>query len=105
MTPKEIKQVYDRYKQSTNMSYLELKNWYNNPCSKKASIGRDAINRNLNLLSKSINNWTERDAKEALKTISFNARMSKVSAGSIVPGCGVSKRTISLKNWAFDPNK
>jgi hypothetical protein len=105
MDKNRIKNIYKRYKDSTNMSYDELKKWKKNPCSKKASIGDTAINRNLNLLSKPSKKWDSRDAKEALKTISFNARMSKVKAGKKVKDCNLSKRTISLKNWALDPNK
>lgn len=105
MNRDKIQSVYKRYKQNTNMTYSELKKWSKNPCSKKASIGRAAINRNLKLLRKPLSKWDERDAEEALKTISFNSRMRKVPAGERVDGCNLSKRSISLMNWAFDPNK
>lgn len=105
MKKTQIEKIYDEYKKSTNMTYNELLKWSKNPCSKKASIGTEAIQRNLMLLSTPKNKWTEKHAQEANKAISFNARMSKVKAGDIVKGCGVSKRTISLKNWALDPNK
>lgn len=87
------------------MSYSELKKWSKNPCSKKASIGRTAINRNLKLLRKPVSKLDEKDAQESLKTISFNSRMKKVPAGERVDGCNLSKRSISLMNWGFDPNK
>ena len=105
MSRKEIENVYDRYKKSTNMTYQQLLKWSKDPCSKKASIGTEAIERNLMLLGTPRNLWTANHAKEARKAISFNARMSEVNAGNIVKGCGISKRTISLKNWALDPNK
>jgi hypothetical protein len=105
MNRTQINNVYSRYKQSVNMSYSELLKWSQNPCSKKASIGNTAINRNLMLLKTPKEQWTVKHATEALKSISFNTRMSKVNAGDIIKGCGISKRTISLKNWALDPNK
>jgi len=109
MNDKERKQLiedtYKRYYKKTNMSYNELLKWKNNPCSKKASIGRTAINRNLRLLSKPKNKWTMYDVKEAKKMLAFEARHSKGKAGKEVKGCGVSKRTIARKNWAVDPNK
>lgn len=105
MNKQQINTIYDKYKKSTNMTYVELLKWSKNPCSEEASIGRDAINRNLKLLGTPRNLWTAQHAREAQKAISFNARMSEVDAGKIVKGCGISKRTISLKNWALDPNK
>ena len=57
------------------------------------------------LLSTSKNAWTDYHVKEALKQISFEKRHRKGKAGKEVKGCGISKRTIARKNWAFDPNK
>jgi len=93
------------YKELTNMTLSELQKWKKNPCSKKASIGRTAINRNLKLLSRMKNKWTKTDIAEAKKAISFIKRHSVAKKGKEVKGCGVSKRTIALKNWAYDPNK
>lgn len=99
-----IEKTYKKYKNSVNMTYSELLAWSNNPCSKKASIDRSPINRNLELLSTPKSDWTKKHIKWAKKTISFVARMKKVNAGR--PICnGLSKRTISLKNWAYNPNK
>ena len=42
---------------------------------------------------------------EAIKAISFLARHKGQPSGKPVSNCGLSKRTIALKNWAFDPNK
>jgi hypothetical protein len=99
MKTNNLDNTFKKYKKSVNMNLGELKEWKKNPCSKKASIGRAAINRNINLLSKNKNQWTEKDIKEAKKTISFNARMSKVKPGKKVKGCNISKRDISLANW------
>lgn len=105
MKQPEIDKTYREYKRSVNMTAGQLYRWSQKECSKKASQGRGPINRNLRLLSKKKTDWTARDAKDAKKTISFIARMRKVPAGNPVKGCGISKRTISLKNWAYDPNK
>jgi hypothetical protein len=49
--------------------------------------------------------WTKQDIADAKKTIAFVARMKKVKAGKKIKGCGMSKRTISLLNWSYDPRK
>lgn len=108
----DIDEAFKKYHDAVNMSYSELKRWSENPCSKGASLTRGPINRNLYLLSKRKDDWTQKDVKKALKTVAFVARMSKVKDGKPVKvksgGKTIecpSKRTISLKNWAFDPNK
>lgn len=96
-----IRKAYSAYHQSVNMSYTELKRWEQNPCSKKASLSRAPIKRNLNLLSKPFKKWTLRDAHDAMRTVRFNARMSKAKQGKhISRQCRISKRDISLRNWA-----
>lgn len=100
----DVKQHYKKYKDSVNMSYSELKKWSQDPCSKKASLDRKPIKRNLRLLRKEMNEWNTKDIQDSKKTIAFNARMRKVKKGK--PVCnGLSKRDISLKNWAYDPMK
>lgn len=101
----EKEEVYKRYKANVNMSYAEFKAWSQTPCSRKASVDRRPITRNLILLKKPFKNWTETDIQEAKKTISFNSRMKKVRPGKKVKGCELSKRDISLLNWAWDPRK
>jgi hypothetical protein len=98
------KEVYDKYKRTVNMSYSELLTWSKTVCSRKASLDRSPIRRNLRLLGKPFSKWTKNDVSDANRTISFVARMRKVRGGRIV--CGkYSRRDISLKNWAFDPFK
>lgn len=96
--------VYKKYKSSVNMSYSEFKKWSESECSNKASLNRAPIKRNLILLKKPKSKWTEKDIKEAKKTIAFNSRMIKVKPGK--PVCkNKSKRDISLLNWALNPFK
>ena len=83
-------QIYNNYKCLVNMSYSELFKWNNNPCSKKASLSNKPIKRNLKLLSKAKNNWTDKDYADALRTISFIKRMRKVKRGKAVKGCSYS---------------
>lgn len=109
---RDHERIYDDYNRAVNMRLKELKKWAENPCSNQASIGRDAIDRNLNLLSKPKFKWTEADYNEAKKTISFNRRMiknkegkdrfAKVNTQKINCGSG---RNISLRNWAKEVNK
>ena len=96
-----LNSVYSKYKNSTNMSYSELNKWSKNPCSTKASIGRTAINRNLNLLSTPKSQWTQQDITEANKAISYLARAKTIKSNNNVPGCNMTRNEIALKNWAY----
>lgn len=104
-----LDEVYTKYHNIVNMSASELEAWSNNECSKKASLDRSPIQRNLTLLRKSKSDWTANDISNANRTISFVSRMKgaeqgqpvKTDSGKTCP----SKRDISLKNWAYDPNK
>lgn len=101
----EVSEHYRNYKNTVNMTYSELLKWSKNPCSRKASLNRTPILRNLKLLKKKKSDWNKTDTKNAERTISFIKRMSKSRQGKPVKGCALSKRDISLKNWAFDPDK
>lgn len=101
---KEIDRTYKKYKGKVNMTFTELKIWSKNLCSKKASLNRKPIKRNLRLLKKNKSDWNMNDVQDAKKTISFISRMKKVKPGKIV--CkNLSKRDISLLNWGFNPYK
>tara|TARA_R110002167_G_scaffold41794_2_gene127540 strand:- start:347 stop:805 length:459 start_codon:yes stop_codon:yes gene_type:complete len=105
-TQDEIDETFKEYKGSVNMSYSELKRWSETECSKKASIGRTAINRNLTLLSKKKADWTSANATEARKAIAYIARARKQEQGkNVSKDCPYSKNYIALKNWAYDRNK
>lgn len=106
----ELDQVYRDYRDVTNMSASELEQWSETECSKKASVDRSPIKRNVRLLSKNKSEWTEKDITDANKTIAFIARMKENLGGENVieldngTKCGT-KAHISLKNWAYDSKK
>jgi hypothetical protein len=100
-----INEVYSKYHKLVNMSYSELKSWSETDCSKKASLDRGPINRNLNLLSKKKSDWGASEVKSANRTISFISRMKGAEQGKPVSDKCPSKRDISLKNWGYNPNK
>lgn len=100
-----VNEVYAKYHDTVNMSYSELKTWSETDCSKKASLDRGPINRNLNLLSKKKDEWGAAEVKSANRTISFVSRMKNMEQGEPVSKDCPSKRDISLKNWAYNPNK
>jgi hypothetical protein len=104
MEQKEIDKVYNQYKNKTNMTFNELLIWSKNPVSKKASLNRSPIKRNLRLLSRPRSKWNALDVTSARKTISFISRMKKVKPGQKVSG-NLSKRDIALLNWGFNPFK
>jgi len=108
-TQEEIDARYDDYMSAVNMTYSELKAWSETECSQLASLDRAPINRNLELLQTNKSDWNDSHYEDAGKTIAFINRMRENSAGDILEDsngnvCG-SKRTISLLNWAYDPNK
>jgi hypothetical protein len=100
-----IDEVYSKYHGIVNMSYSELKAWSETDCSKLASLDRSPITRNLNLLSKKKSEWGANEVKSANRTISFVSRMKNMEQGEPVSKTCPSKRDISLKNWAYNPNK
>lgn len=102
----ELDEVFKKYNDTVNMSYSELKKWSETDCSKKASIDRSPIVRNLHLLSTPKNAWGKKEIEWANKTISFVSRMKNAEQGKDASkDCDDSKRDISLKNWAYDPGK
>ncbi len=108
-TQEEIEARYDDYMSAVNMTYSELKAWSETECSTLASLDRSPIERNLELLQTNKADWTEKHFEDAGKTIAFINRMRENTAGDILEDsngnvCG-SKRTISLINWAYNPNK
>ena len=100
-----IDEVYAKYHDTVNMSYSELKAWSETKCSRLASLDRSPVNRNLNLLSKKKADWSANEVKSANRTISFVSRMKNMEQGKPVNKECPSKRDISLKNWAYNPNK
>lgn len=100
---KELDRVYRKYKKAVNMSCSELKKWADNPCSRKASLSRRPVKRNLRLLCKPKSDWTKKDLRDAKRTISFVSRMKGMPKGEPVSKGCPSKRDISLKNWAHRP--
>lgn len=102
------KEIINKYSTSVNMTYKQLLDWSKNPNSYLASLDRRPIKRNLKLLKRNPKDWETEDYLSANKTISFIARMKKVSRGGIRIKIGkqtYSKRDIALKNWGFDPFK
>jgi hypothetical protein len=100
-----IDEVYAKYHDTVNMSYSELEAWSKTECSKLASLDRSPINRNLRLLSTKKADWGANEVKNANRTISFVSRMKNMEQGQPVNKTCPSKRDISLKNWAYNPNK
>lgn len=104
--PVERDDVFRRYMDAINMTLNELETWADDPCSREASLSRAPIDRNLRLLGKPREEWDDRDVRDAKRTISFVARMSQGEQGEPVSEeCPLSRRDISLLNWAFDPRK
>jgi len=98
--------VYEKYNNLVNMSYSELKEWSENPCSNEASLDRGPIERNLHLLSTKKEDWDKKEIEWANKTIAFISRMKNSEQGEkISEDCPYSKRDISLRNWAYNPSK
>lgn len=101
----EENRVYEEYHNAVNMTYSELLAWSKTPCSRKASLSREPITRNLRLLKKNKSEWTMRDVRDANKTISFIARHRGQKEGrNISEDCPYSKRFVALANWGYWSN-
>jgi HK97 family phage portal protein len=102
----DLDEVFAKWRDTVNMSASDLKRWSDNECSRLASVDPDAvIKRNLRLLEKNKDDWNAKDITDANRAISFISRMRGMPKGDPVrEGCE-SKRDISLKNWAYNPNK
>jgi hypothetical protein len=102
----ELDEVYSEWNDKVNMSASELQDWSEHPCSREASQDpTKVIRRNLRLLERSKDEWTENDVEDAKRTISFIERMRGTDTADKdggVHGCP-SKRDISLMNWAYNP--
>lgn len=101
---KEVNEVYRNFRNSVNMTERELREWRDDPRSRKASLSREPINDVIRLLDTPKRNWSNKEdgfneIKEAKEVISFNARMSKVNEGEHVAEPNLSKQDISLANW------
>lgn len=101
----DIDEVYERYHAIVNMSASQLEAWSETDCSKLASLDRSPITRNLRLLRRNKDDWTQADVRDANRTISFVSRMREAEQGRPArEGCP-SRRDISLRNWAYDPGR
>lgn len=100
-----IDEIYNRYYNLVNMTYSELLEWSQSVCSRKASLSREPIRRNLYILSLNKNQWTNVVCKKALKTISYLSRATNIKSSKIVKNCDYTKNEIALKNWAYDVHK
>lgn len=101
-----LDEVYSEWDEHVNMTASELEQWSNNPCSREASKDPEAvIKRNLRLLTKNKDDWTENDIKDAKRTISFISRMraNEPDEPRDGPHGCPSEWAISLLNWAFNP--
>ena len=95
-------EVFKEYKDTINMSYSELLEWSKNPKSKLASVNRDPINRNLKLLAKKKEDWTENDLTEAKKVIAYKARAITEGKGVVTEETKpFGRNEIALRNWAI----
>lgn len=100
----KVSEVYKAYHEVVNMTASELSAWKDNPCSQEVSLSKTAIESNLQLLSKNMEDWTMADVRSANRTISFVNRVKSLEAGEDVSKeCPFSLQMIALKNWAYDP--
>jgi len=102
---KIVEKIYKKYKNAVNMNYTELKIWSKNPESRKASLSREPIRRNLRLLKKNKSDWTLNDVKDANKTISYLARAKKIKRAKGIPKDKLTRNEIAMRNWAYNNYK
>jgi len=99
-------EVFQEWQEHVNVTASELSRWSQNPCSREASVDPvKVIKRNLRLLEKNKEDWTDEDVEDAQRTISFISRMKAQKPDSPREGphgCP-SEWAISLLNWAYNP--
>jgi hypothetical protein len=103
----DLDTVYSEWNDHVNMTASQLRKWSKNPCSREASVDPEAvIKRNLRLLEKDKDEWTQNDIDDAKRTTSFISRMTEMEGETTADGgshgCPDDK-SISLLNWAFNP--
>jgi SPP1 gp7 family putative phage head morphogenesis protein len=100
----DIDKAWEQYHATVNMTADDLQRWSETACSRRASLNRAPIERNLALLRKPKSEWGVRDAKQALRTVSFVARMRGAMgdlANVVSEECPFTKAEIALANWAW----
>lgn len=102
VSQKEIDKVYFKYKRAVNMTFQELRIWSKNPLSRKASLNRSPISRNLSLLSKPKYKWGVSEVEKANKTISYLARAKKIKRKKGISKKELTPNEIALRNWGYD---
>lgn len=101
----EIEKRYNDFYKNVNMTLDEMEKWSASPCSRLASLNRKPVERVIKLLSTPKNLWGLDEYEEAGKVVAFVQRMKENSAGAPASDeCRMSKRTISLLNWGYNPN-
>lgn len=94
----------NRYSKATNMGCSEMKRWRDNPLSRRASVGRLAVNRNVRLQCGELS--SPRDLVDLKKATSYLSRAKSIPRSKTEVGdSGYTKNEIALKNWAFDVKK
>jgi hypothetical protein len=100
----KVDTVFEDFQDSTNMTLGQLKQWKDDPRSRKASLSREPIEDVIRLKETPRSEWSDEDdgfneVEEAQEVNSFVARMSEVDDGETVAEPDLSKQDISLMNW------
>jgi hypothetical protein len=102
----EIDERYEAFRGAVNMSASEIEEWAGNDCADQASQNPQEVrDRVIGLLRTPKEDWGDSEYEAAGRVVSFVSRMSGVQGGDPPSEDCPSKRTISLRNWGFDPNK
>jgi len=105
-TEEEISGRYDEFQSAVNMNASEIEQWGKNDCADQASENPQEVrNRVIRLLRTPKADWGDSEYEAAGRVISFVSRMRGVQGGDAPSEDCPSKRTISLRNWGFDPSK
>lgn len=100
--PNKLDETYEQYHKAVNMTYDQLQKWSENECSKKASLTREPIIRNLRLLQKEKKGWTQEDIRDAQKTIAYLSRARFVkSKKPISDECKMNRNQAAMANWGY----
>jgi len=105
----DLDALYTAYNDRRNMSASDLERWASSTCFEdynRSSSGdpRAAVDRNLRLLSRSKDEWTANDRRDAVRMLSYHERHGEQDSEQAVSAdCDLSPNEAGRISWAFDP--
>lgn len=105
----DLDALYKAYNEQRNMSVSDLERWENSTCFEDYVDTSDgdpqaAVDRNKRLISRSKDEWTANDRRDAVRMLSFHKRHRAQDSGQAISDeCDLSPHSAGRISWATDP--